>query len=345
MDINLFNFALPEHLIAQHPTDRRDQSRLLALNKTTGLIEHRTFADIVTYLKPGDVLVRNNTRVIPARMFGLKFPTGAHIEVLLLEEIGKDTYQCLIGNARAVKVGTKIIFGEGRIEATCINVFDEGIRTLKFTYEGIFLEALEQIGQMPLPPYIHEPLIDQERYQTVYAKINGSAAGPTAGFHFTPELLTTIKAMGVTIVDVTLHIGLATFRPVKVNDTDDHKMHNETYQIDEASATILNTAKRLGNRIIAIGTTSTRALEANYKKYHRFQATKEATDIFVYPGVKLEAIDAMVTNFHLPKSTLIMMISAFAGREMIMDTYRIAIEKEYRFFSFGDAMFIYGTTR
>ena len=344
MNIDLFDFHLPPHLIAQHPSDQRDQSRLLVLNKSTQQVEHRHFFDIIEYLKPGDVLVRNNTKVIPARIYGVKSSTGAHVEVLLLKEVSPDIYECLVGNARVVKIGSTIEFGDGLIKGICIGIKDEGIRVIKFEYQGIFIEQLEKIGEMPLPPYIHEKLSDRQRYQTVYASVAGSSAGPTAGFHFTKPLLDKITALGVTIVDVTLHIGLATFRPVKVNDTSNHKMHFEQYEIDIQAADILNKAKQQGRRIIAIGTTSTRALEANIARYGYFVPTREDTDIFIYPGVKLQAIDGLITNFHLPKSTLIMMISAFAGRELILDTYQEAIAKDYRFFSFGDAMFIYGTT-
>ncbi|MFA5235303.1 MAG: tRNA preQ1(34) S-adenosylmethionine ribosyltransferase-isomerase QueA [Bacilli bacterium] len=343
MDIELFNFPLPERLIAQHPSDRRDHSRLLVLNKATGRAEHQIFSDILGFLKPGDVLVRNDTRVIPARLYGVKLETNAHVEVLLLKEIHPDVYECLVGNAKTVKTGTRISFGNGLLIGTCLDLLEEGVRVIQFAYEGVFLEILEKIGQVPLPPYIHEPLADKDRYQTVYARVNGSAAGPTAGFHFTPDLLKAAKEKGVIVVDLTLHIGLATFRPVKVKDTSDHKMHFEQYQIDEAAAVCLNEAKRDHRRIIAVGTTSTRALEANFAKYGRFTACQESTDIFICPGYRFQAVDAIVTNFHLPKSTLIMMISAFAGRETILKTYAEAIEKEYRFFSFGDAMFIYGT--
>ena len=343
MNIELFDFQLPQHLIAQHPSEKRDQSRLLALDKTTGKIEHRHFYDILEYLKPGDVLVRNNTRVIPARLYGTKLATGAHVEVLLLREVSPDNYECLVGNARVVKQGTSLSFGEGVLTGICVGMKPEGIRILKFSYQGLFLETLQKIGEMPLPPYIHEKLIDKDRYQTVYAKVNGSAAGPTAGFHFTEALLEKVVALGVTIVDVTLHIGLATFRPVKVNDTEAHKMHFEQYEIGIDAARALNKAKKEGRRIIAIGTTSVRALEANLMRYGQFVATKEETDIFIYPGIDMRAIDAMITNFHLPKSTLIMMISAFAGRELILKTYEEAIAQSYRFFSFGDAIFIYGT--
>jgi len=342
MDIKLFDFDLPERLIAQHPTDRRDESRLLVYDMQKDVVYHHHFFDLVEYLHPGDVLVRNNTRVIPARLFGTKKDTGAHVEVLLLEPKETDVYECLVGNSRVVKEGTIIDFSSGLLAARCVKVGAEGLRHLKFIYDGIFLEILERIGQMPLPPYIHEQLSERERYQTVYAKERGSAAGPTAGFHFTPELIEKIKRKGITIVDVTLHIGLATFRPVKVSDTADHHMHDERYEISSETALILNQAKLDKRRIIAVGTTSTRALEANIGKYGVFTATKEATDIFIYPGVAFKAIDAIITNFHLPKSTLIMMLAAFVGLDKIKSLYTQAIEREYRFFSFGDAMFIYG---
>jgi len=341
MDIALFDFELPERLIAQHPLSDRDQSRLFVYDRTNGTAEHRRFHDIVEYLAPGDVLVRNDTKVVPARLFGHKPDTGAHVEILILKPLEDGVYECLVGNAKTVKPGTRIVFGP-ELAATCVQTFKEGIRWLKFSYQGVFMEILERIGHMPLPPYIHERLLDADRYQTVYARMLGSAAGPTAGFHFTPTLIEKIKTKGVTIVDVTLHIGLATFRPVKVKDTAEHKMHHEEYEIGETEAAILNQAKAEGRRIIAVGTTSTRALEANFGKYGRFQATKEATDIFIYPGVPFQAIDAIVTNFHLPKSTLIMMISAFVGLDTIKRLYHEAIALEYRFFSFGDAMFIYG---
>ncbi|HAV20169.1 MAG TPA: tRNA preQ1(34) S-adenosylmethionine ribosyltransferase-isomerase QueA [Firmicutes bacterium] len=342
MDINLFNFELPEKLIAQHPSEKRDQSRLLVLDKLTGAIEHKHFFDIFDYLHQGDVLVRNNTKVIPARLFGQKAGTGAHVEVLLLHQVAPDTYECLVGNARVIKIGSIIDFSNGKLKATCLEIKEEGIRILKFSYDGIFLEALEALGEMPLPPYIHDQLIDKDRYQTVYASINGSAAGPTAGFHFTQDLLAKLERKGIVIVDVTLHIGLATFRPVKVKDITDHKMHFEEYEISDSTANALNSAKQEGRRIISVGTTSTRALEANMTKWGYFTPERTQTDIFITPGYEFKAIDAIITNFHLPKSTLIMMMSAFAGRERILSTYKVAIEQEYRFFSFGDAMYIYG---
>ncbi len=343
MDITLFDFALPERLIAQHPVARRDQSRLFALDKTTGSMTHHRFADISDFLRPGDVLVRNNTKVIPARLIGVKHGTGAHVELLLLKSLGADIYECLVGNSRTVKLATEVVFGSGELRAVCTSVFPEGIRHMRFHYDGVFLEVLDRLGTMPLPPYIHEKLTDKARYQTVYAALPGSAAGPTAGFHFTPELLERICAKGIIIVDVTLHIGLATFRPVKVRDTSDHRMHHEEYELSAEAAQTLNDAKRDGRRIIAIGTTSTRALEANIGKYQTFTAAKESTDIFIQPGRAFKAIDAIITNFHLPKSTLIMMMAAFAGLDLIKAAYQEAIEKEYRFFSFGDAMFIYAT--
>ena len=342
MDIRLFDFDLPERLIAQHPTAKRDESRLFVPNRKTGSFDHRKFFDIIDYLKPSDVLVRNDTKVIPARLFGHKEETGAQVEVLLLHPVGPDVYECLVGNARVIKVGSVIFFGDRSLKAVCLEVKDEGLRILKFVYEGIFLEILEKLGEMPLPPYIHEPLHDRTRYQTIYAHNAGSAAGPTAGFHFTEALLEKIRAQGITIVDVTLHIGLATFRPVKVADTDHHVMHREEYEINESVAKILNEAKAQSRRIITVGTTSTRALEANVSAYGKFTAVRTSTDIFITPGYAFKAIDGIITNFHLPKSTLIMMMAAFAGRDLILKAYHEAIKEEYRFFSFGDAMFIHG---
>lgn len=341
MDIELFNYYLPLELIAQSPADRRDNSRLLAINKTAKTYEDKHFFDIIDYLKPGDVLVRNNTKVLPVRLFGIKEETNAKVEVLLLKEIKKDTYECLCGNAKVIKVGTKIKFSN-KLIGECLKVENEGIRIIHFIYEGIFIEILEEIGHMPLPPYIKKQLVSNDRYQTIYARKIGSAAAPTAGFHFTKELFKKIKDKGIEIVDVTLHIGLDTFRPVKVKDTKDHHMHSEYYEISEEVANKLNKAKKEGRRIIAIGTTSTRTLEANFSKYHSFKASKENTDIFIYPSYQFQAIDALITNFHLPKSTLIMLISAFMGREFTLDCYAHAIKEKYRFFSFGDACFIYG---
>ncbi|HIX81660.1 MAG TPA: tRNA preQ1(34) S-adenosylmethionine ribosyltransferase-isomerase QueA [Candidatus Erysipelatoclostridium merdavium] len=340
MKLSEFDFNLPEELIAQRPLDKRDTSRLMVLNREKQTIEHKHFYDIIDYLQPGDILVRNNTKVIPARLFGIKEETNGHVEVLLLKDLGDDTWECLVGNARIVKINTVITFGEGLLKAKCIEIKDEGIRVFKMIYTGIFFEILDQLGTMPLPPYIKEKLNDQNRYQTVYAKIEGSAAAPTAGLHFTDEIIEKIKAKGIEILDVTLHVGLGTFRPVKVDDILDHHMHSEFYMIEPDVAKKLNQAKANGQRIIAVGTTSTRTLEANIKKYGKFTATHENTDIFIYPGYQYEAIDCLITNFHLPKSTLLMLISAFASKEFIFKAYQEAIDKKYRFFSFGDSMFI-----
>lgn len=340
MKLSEFDFNLPEELIAQRPLDKRDTSRLMVLNREKQTIEHKHFYDIIDYLQPGDILVRNNTKVIPARLFGIKEETNGHVEVLLLKDLGDDTWECLVGNARIVKINTVITFGEGLLKAKCIKIKDEGIRVFKMIYTGIFFEILDQLGTMPLPPYIKEKLNDQNRYQTVYAKIEGSAAAPTAGLHFTDEIIEKIKAKGIEILDVTLHVGLGTFRPVKVDDILDHHMHSEFYMIEPDVAKKLNQAKANGQRIIAVGTTSTRTLEANIKKYGKFTATHENTDIFIYPGYQYEAIDCLITNFHLPKSTLLMLISAFASKEFIFKAYQEAIDKKYRFFSFGDSMFI-----
>lgn len=342
MDINLFDFYLPEELIAQHPCDMRDHSRLLAVNKERKTFEDRHFYNIIDYLNEGDVLVRNNTKVIPARLLGIKEGTGAHCELLLLREVKKDIWECLTQPAKSLKLGAKVDFGDGQLVAEVVEVKDEGIRFFKMHYEGVFLEVLDSLGKMPLPPYIKEQLGDNTRYQTVYAKHEGSAAAPTAGFHFTDELFEQLKRKGVQIVDITLHIGLGTFRPVKVNDTKDHVMHSEFYEIDEDASYILNKAKKEGRRIVAVGTTSVRTLEANYNKYHEFKATKEATNIFIEPGYSFQAVDVIITNFHLPKSTLIMLVSAFMGREFTLEVYHHAVENKYRFFSFGDAMIIYG---
>lgn len=340
MDIELFDYDLPKELIAQTPLKKRDTSRLMVLNKNTGEVTHRHFYDLIDYLKPGDVLVRNNTKVIPARLFGTKEETHAHVEVLLLKNLHDDVWECLCGNARTIKQDTIISFGDGRLKAKCLEVREEGIRVLEMIYDGIFYEVLDQLGVMPLPPYIKEKLEDPDRYNTVYAKVEGSAAAPTAGLHFTPELFDKIRAKGVTVLDITLHVGLGTFRPVKVENVLEHHMHSEYYEIDEATADALNKAKAEGRRIIAIGTTSCRTLEANMSKYGKFTPTHENTAIFIYPGYEYKAIDCLVTNFHLPKSTLIMLVSALAGRENILNAYKIAVQEKYRFFSFGDAMFI-----
>ena len=340
MDIELFDYDLPHELIAQTPLEKRDTSRLMVLHKPTGEVEHKHFYDILDYLKPGDVMVRNNTKVIPARLFGPKEETNAHVEVLLLKYTHDDVWECLCGNAKKIKVGSIISFGDGRLKAKCLEVRDEGIRVMEMIYDGIFYEVLDQLGIMPLPPYIKEKLDDPDRYNTVYAKVEGSAAAPTAGLHFTPELFDKVRAKGVEVLDVTLHVGLGTFRPVKVENVFEHHMHSEYYEISEEVANKLNKAKEEGRSIIAVGTTSCRTLESNIKKYGKFTAAHENTSIFIYPGYTFEGIDALITNFHLPKSTLIMLVSALAGRENILNAYNIAVKEKYRFFSFGDAMFI-----
>ena len=342
MDINLFDFYLPEELIAQKPVDIRDHSRLLAINKVNHTYEDKHFYDIIDYLQPGDVLVRNNTKVIPARLLGTKEVTKASCEFLLLHQTEEDLWECLTRPAKSLKVGARVDFGNGKLIGEVVEEKEEGLRMIKFHYKGIFLEVLDQLGKMPLPPYIREQLCTNDRYQTVYAKFEGSAAAPTAGFHFTPELFEKIKTKGIEVVDVTLHIGLGTFRPVKVNDTDDHVMHSEVYEITQESADKLNKAIAENRRIIAIGTTSVRTLEANYSKYGCIKPTKEATNIFITPGYEYKVVKALITNFHLPKSTLIMLVSAFMGREFTLEVYKHAVDEKYRFFSFGDSMFIYG---
>ena len=338
MKLEDFDFYLPEEQIAQHPADKRDESRLLVLHKNTGEIEDRHFYDIIDYLHPGDVLVRNNSKVIPARLYGTKKDTLAKVEVLILK-INGDECECLCGNAKAIKKGTIIIFSD-KLYGECIERKDEGIRIFKMHYKGIFLEILNEVGLMPTPPYIHEKLKDNDRYQNVYAKPLGSAACPTAGLHFTEELLDRIRDKGVEILDVTLHVGLGTFKPVKEENVEDHNMHSEFYQMDEYTAERLNLAKKEGRRIIAVGTTSTRTMETIMNRFGEFRACSGDTNIFIYPPYSFKAIDCQITNFHLPKSTLIMMISAFASREMILDAYRHAVDEKYRFFSFGDSMFI-----
>ncbi len=341
MKLEDFDYNLPEELIAQTPLKIRDSSRLLVLNKKTGEIEHKNFYDIIDYLNPGDTLVLNDTKVLPARLIGIKEETSAVIEVLLLKNIENDNWECLVKPARRIKVGTIVSFGEGKLKAECIKELDEGIRHFKLIYEGILLEVLEELGTMPLPPYIHEKLEDQSRYQTVYAKEVGSAAAPTAGLHFTDELLTKIKNKGINIAFITLHVGLGTFRPVSVDKIEDHKMHSEYYQMSKEVADLLNETKKNNKKIIAVGTTSTRTLETIINKYDKFKECSGWTDIFIYPGYKFKGIDNLITNFHLPKSTLIMLVSALAGRENILNAYKIAVEEKYRFFSFGDAMYIY----
>jgi len=340
MKVEDFNYDLPEELIAQTPLEERDASRLLVLDKTSGKTEHKIFRDIIDYLNPGDTLVLNDTKVLPARLIGEKEDTKAVIEVLLLKNIENDNWECLVKPARRVKVGTKVVFGNGKLILTCTKVEDEGIRYFDFSYKGIFLEVLDELGTMPLPPYIHEKLENKDMYQTVYAKEVGSAAAPTAGLHFTNELLDKIKDKGINICYITLHVGLGTFRPVKVDTIEEHKMHSEYYSMSNDVANILNKTKENNHKIIAVGTTTTRTLETIMNKYNKFTECSGWTDIFIYPGYKFKGIDSLITNFHLPKSTLVMLVSALAGRENILNAYKIAVNEKYRFFSFGDAMFI-----
>ena len=334
-----FDFYLPEKLIAQTPLEKRDSSRLLVLDKETGNIEHRHFSDIINYLNEGDVLVLNDTKVMPARIFGTKVDTNAVIELLMLKEVKKDVWEVLSKPAKRIKIGTVVSFSD-KLKAECIGIGEEGIRIFKFIYNGIFYEILDELGEMPLPPYIHEKLKDKDRYQTVYAKNIGSAAAPTAGLHFTEDLISKIKEKGVKIEYITLHVGLGTFRPVSVEDVTNHKMHSEFYQMSKETAKVLNEAKKNNNRIISVGTTSTRTLETIINLYGEFKECSGWTDIFIYPGYKFKAITSLITNFHLPKSTLIMLVSALAGKNNILKAYNEAVENEYRFFSFGDSMFI-----
>ena len=340
MNTDDFDYELPEELIAQTPLKVRDSSRLLVLNKETGEVEHKHFTDIIDYLEVGDTLVLNDTKVLPARLIGVKESTGAVIEILLLKNINDDNWECLVKPARRVKVGDIVSFGNGELKAKCTDIFDEGIRHFELIYKGIILEILEELGTMPLPPYIHEKLEDQSRYQTVYAKEVGSAAAPTAGLHFTNELLERIKDKGINICYVTLHVGLGTFRPVAVTNIKDHEMHSEFYTMKKEVAELLTKTKESGHRIIAVGTTTTRVLETIMTEKGKFIECSGWTKIFIYPGYEFKGIDSLITNFHLPKSTLVMLVSALAGRENILNAYKIAVKEKYRFFSFGDAMFI-----
>ena len=335
-----FDYNLPEELIAQTPLKQRDASRLMVLDKKTGSIEHKHFSDIIDYLDEGDTLVLNDTKVLPARLIGEKEDTKAVIEILLLKNIENDDWECLTKPARRIKEGTVVNFGNGLLKAKCIKELDDGIRHFTLIYDGILYEILDKLGTMPLPPYIHEKLEDQSRYQTVYAKELGSAAAPTAGLHFTKELLHKIEEKKINICYVTLHVGLGTFRPVSVSDVKDHKMHSEYYHMSKEVAEILKQTKKNKKRIISVGTTSTRVLETVITKYNDFCECSGFTDIFIYPGYKFGAVDALITNFHLPKSTLVMLVSALAGKEHILNAYNIAVKEKYRFFSFGDAMFI-----
>lgn len=341
MNTNDFDFHLPEELIAQTPLEKRDASKLLILNRQTGQMEDQHFDAIINELEPGDALVMNNTRVLPARLHGVKPDTGGHVELLLLKNIEGDQWEVLAKPAKRLKEGGVVSFGDGHLQATLIKKLEHGGCIVEFSYQGIFLEVLESLGEMPLPPYIHEKLEDQERYQTVYAKENGSAAAPTAGLHFTPELLQKIEDKGVHLVYLTLHVGLGTFRPVSVDDLDQHEMHSEFYQLSEEAAQTLRQVKASGHRIVAVGTTSIRTLETIGNKFNgELQADSGWTNIFIKPGYQWQVVDAFSTNFHLPKSTLVMLVSAFAGRELTLDAYQHAIDQGYRFFSFGDAMFI-----
>lgn len=339
MNIEQFDFELPEELIAQTPLEKRDTSKLLVLDKKTGEIEHKHFTDIIDYLESGDTLVLNDTKVIPARLYGVKEETKALIEILLLKEVKKDTWECLVKPAKRIHVGEIVKFSD-KLSAQCTEVKDEGIRVFKLIYKGILYEILDELGEMPLPPYIHEKLKDKDRYQTVYAKNIGSAAAPTAALHFTLDLLNKIKEKNVNVVYITLHVGLGTFRPVNVENINDHKMHSEFYIMSKETAEVLKQTRKNNKKIISVGTTSTRTLETIMNLYGEFKECSGWTDIFIYPGYKFKAIDNLITNFHLPKSTLVMLVSALAGRENIMNAYKEAIKREYRFFSFGDSMFI-----
>ncbi len=340
MDVKDFDYDLPEELIAQDPLEDRSSSRLMVLDKKTGEVSHHIFKEIIKYLRPGDCLVLNNTKVIPARLYGVKEGTMAKIEILLLKRKQNDVWETLVKPGKKAKPGTKIIFGDGILTGEVIDVVDDGNRLIQFSYDGIFEEILDKLGQMPLPPYITHQLKDKNRYQTVYAKYDGSAAAPTAGLHFTKELLNEVKEKGVDIAEVTLHVGLGTFRPVKVDNVLDHHMHSEFYMVSQEAADKINNAKKNGGRIISVGTTSTRTLESAADENGMLHECSGWTDIFIYPGYKFKVIDCLITNFHLPQSTLVMLVSALAGREHILSAYKKAVEEKYRFFSFGDAMFI-----
>lgn len=339
MKVSDFDYELPERLIAQHPSEKRDESRLMVLNREKQTIEDKVFKDVIDYLNPGDCLVRNNTKVIPARLYGKK-ETGANVEFLLLKRVHNDTWEVIVRPGRKLLKGAKVVFGDGILEATIDDVLENGNRLVTFKYDGIFNEILDKIGLMPLPPYIKEKLKDKDRYQTVYAKYDGSAAAPTAGLHFTEELLEKIRQKGVEIANVTLHVGIGTFRPVKVENVEEHDMHSEHYYIKREDVDKINNAKKNGKRIISVGTTSCRVLESIADEKGFVKETEGDTSIFIYPGYKFKCIDSLITNFHLPQSTLVMLVSALAGKDFILKAYKEAVEKEYRFFSFGDAMII-----
>ena len=335
-----FYFDLPKELIAQDPLKDRSGSRLMVLDKETGEVSHHIFKEIIDFLNPGDCLVINNTKVIPARLYGVKEDTGAHVEVLLLKRMENDVWETLVKPGKKLRPGARISFGDGLLKAEVLDIVDEGNRRIRFTYDGIFEEILDQLGEMPLPPYITHKLEDKSRYQTVYAKYDGSAAAPTAGLHFTKELLAAIEEKGIKIANITLHVGLGTFRPVKVDDVTQHHMHSEFYMVDEDAARIINETKDNGGRVIAVGTTSTRTLETVADENGHVRPCSGWTQIFIYPGYTFKCIDALITNFHLPESTLLMLVSALASKEKILNAYHIAVEEKYRFFSFGDAMLI-----
>jgi len=340
MKTNDFNYELPNELIAQTPIEKRDNSKLMVLNKKTGEIEHKHFFDIIDFLDKNDVLVLNDTKVMAARLLGIKEETNAVIELLMLKNIENNLWQCLVKPAKRINLGTIISFGEGKLKAKCIKNLNEGIMIFEMIYEGIFYEILDELGEMPLPPYIHEKLANKDRYNTIYAKNIGSAAAPTAGLHFTNELLKELKEKGVTICYVTLHVGLGTFRPVSVEDVNNHVMHSEFYEMSKETSNILNEAKKNNYKIISVGTTSTRTLETIINKYGEFKECSGNTNIFIYPGYEFKAIDSLITNFHLPKSTLLMLVSALSTKEIILKAYEEAVKEKYRFFSFGDSMFI-----
>lgn len=339
MELSDFNYYLPEELIAQTPIEKRDESRLMVLDKNTGEIEHKIFRDIIDYLQPGDCLVRNNTKVIPARLYGKK-ETGANVEFVLLKNLEGDIWETMVRPGNKLHSGAKVIFGDGLLRAEILETLQDGTRKVKFEYDGIFNEILDKIGLMPLPPYIHESLKDNDRYQTVYAKYEGSSAAPTAGLHFTDELLKKIEEKGISIANVTLHVGIGTFRPVKEKNIEDHQMHTEHYYIKQEDADKINKAKLSGHRVIAVGTTSCRTIETIADEKGLVKACEGDTGIYIYPGYKFKCLDALITNFHLPESTLVMLVSALAGRENILNAYNEAVKEKYKFFSFGDAMFI-----
>lgn len=340
MDVKDFDYELPQELIAQDPLEDRSGSRLMVLDRETGAVTHKIFKDITDYLQPGDCLVINNTKVIPARLFGVRMGTEAKIEILLLRRQEGDVWETLVKPGKKCRIGTQISFGDGLLTGEIIDVIEDGNRLIRFCYEGIFEEILDRLGQMPLPPYITHQLQDKNRYQTVYAKYDGSAAAPTAGLHFTPELLDTIRAKGVSVAEVTLHVGLGTFRPVKADTVEEHHMHSEFYRIEQSEADKINAVKAAGGRVIAVGTTSTRTLESAVLADGTVPAKSGWTDIFIYPGYTFQVVDALITNFHLPQSTLVMLVSALAGREHVLQAYEEAVKERYRFFSFGDAMLI-----